>query len=90
MPCRGTRSDLFFKKVVLNNYSKFTGNKCVQEPFFNTVSNFSQGEAPAQVFFCEFCKVFRNFFVEHLRLVAPSHKQVFMQNSVVKKGPIVN
>lgn len=49
MSRRSSRSDLIFKKVVLNDYSKFTGNKCVQEPLFNKVSSFSQGEAPTRV-----------------------------------------
>ena len=55
---RSSRPEEFSKKGVVKNFTKFTGeHQC-----------WSQS---AQVFSCEFCKIFNNtFFTEHLRTTA--------------------
>ena len=51
------------KKVVLRNFTKFTGKQLCQSLFFDI-----KKEALAQVFSCEFCEIYKNtFFTEHLR-----------------------
>ena len=53
-------------KVVLRNFTKFTGKHLWQSLFFN------KKETLAQVFSCQFCEISKNtFFTEHLR-VTPS------------------
>ena len=61
------------KKDVLKNFVKFTEKHLCKSLFFNKAG----GLRPAivikkrtlmQVFFCEFCEIFKNtFFIEHLR-----------------------
>ena len=63
------------KNVVLKNSIKFTGKNLCQSLFFNKVScaagNFIKKETLAQVFSCEFCKIFKNnFFTEDFRETA--------------------
>ena len=57
------------KKGVLRNFGKFTGQHMCQCLFLNKadfVNN--KKETLAQVFSCEFCKIFKKiFFTEHLR-----------------------
>ena len=59
------------KRDVLKNFTKFTGIHLCQSLFFNKVTggagNFIKKLTLAQVFFCEFCEIFKNtFFTEHL------------------------
>ena len=62
------------RKVVLRNYTKFTGKYLGQGLFFNKVAGLSlklyyfiKNKTLAQVFFCKFCEISRNtFFTEHL------------------------
>ena len=52
--------EVFYKKGALTNFAKFTGKHPCQSHFFNK-------RTLAQVFSCEFCKIFKNiFFTEHL------------------------
>ena len=51
---RSSHQDLFCKKGVLRNSAKFT-RKCLCQ------SHFFKKETLAQVFSCEFCKIFKNF-----------------------------
>ena len=56
--------EVFYKKGVNKNFAQFTGKHLYQSLFFNK-------EAVAQVFSCEFCKIFKNtFFTEHPRATA--------------------
>ena len=56
------------RKGVLRNFAKFTGKQLCQRLSFNKVKK----ESLAQVFSCEFYKIFMNtFFTEHLRTTAP-------------------
>ena len=68
---RSTRPDIFCKKGVLRNFTKFTVKHLCQCLFFNKVAvevacNFTKKETLVQVFSCEFCKISKNtFFTEH-------------------------
>ena len=56
------------KKGFLENFAELTG-KHLRRP---QAYNFIKKETLAQVFFCEFCEIFKNiFFTEHLRTTAP-------------------
>ena len=60
------------RKGVLRNFGKFTGKYTCARVSFSiklqaSACNFIKKEALAQVFSCEFCKIFKNtFFIEHL------------------------
>ena len=74
-------SECFMKKFGLKNFAKFAGKHLCQGLFFNSVypsssSNLKNKESLrlyrnrdlVQVFYCEFCEIFKNsFFKEHLR-----------------------
>ena len=60
---------------VLKIFSKFTGNNLRHNLFFNKVAGLRSAtlfkKTVAQVFTCEFCKIFKNtFFTGHLRRTA--------------------
>ena len=58
------------KKVVLRNFTKFTGKVC----------NFLKKESLAQVFSCEFCEISKNtFYTEHLQTTAPRLRFLMLQ-----------
>ena len=61
------------ERRVLVRFVKFTGKKLRRSTFFNNKNAglravTSLKETPAQVFFCEICKIFKNtFFIENFR-----------------------
>ena len=61
-----SRLEVFCKKGVLRNFTKFTGKHLCHSLFFNKVAgsacNFIKKETLAQVFFCEFSKISSNIF----------------------------
>ena len=67
-------SEVSYKKDVLKNSQKFAGKHVYQSLFFDKVAglrpqacNFIKKETLAQMFPCEFSKIFKNtFFTEHL------------------------
>ena len=71
-----SRSEVFCKKGVLRNFTKFTGKHLCQSLFFNKVAgpgqacNFIKKETLAQVFSCEFCEISKNTFFYRTPLVA--------------------
>ena len=73
---RSSRPEVFCKKGVLRNFTKFTGKHLCQRLFFNKVSgkgcNFIKKETLAQAFSCEFCEIFKNTFFYRTPLVAAS------------------
>ena len=63
---RSSRNEVFCKKGVLRNLTKFTGKHLFQSLFFNKIAGL-RSEALlekilAQVFSCEFCKISINAF----------------------------
>ena len=72
---RSSLPEVFCKKDVLRNFTKFTGKHLCQSLFFNKVAglcNFIKKETQAQVFFCEFCEISKNTFFRRTPLVAAS------------------
>ena len=67
---------MFYKKVGLINFTKFTGKHLCQNLFFSKVADLIlatlfKKEALAQVVSCEFCEIFQNsFLTEHPRETA--------------------
>ena len=60
---RSSHRTCSIKKGVLRNFAKFTGKYLCQSLFFKKVRK----ETLAQLFFCKFCKTFKNtIFTEHL------------------------
>ena len=51
--------ELFYKKVILKSFTKFTGKHLSQSLFFNKGAGLSSATL-AHVFSCEFCEIFRN------------------------------
>ena len=68
------------KKVVLKDFTKFTGKHLCQSLFFNKVwiKNFLKKEKVAQVFSCEFWERFMNFFLYRTPLQADSDLMDFL------------
>ena len=64
----GSRSEVFCKKGIITCFVKFTGKYLCQRLFFNKVAlllNFIKKETLAQLLSCEFCKIFKNTFVQN-------------------------
>ena len=55
---------MFYEKCVLKNFAIFAGKHLCQILFLSC--NFIKNETLAQGFSCEFCKIFKSFFTEHL------------------------
>ena len=70
---RSSRPEVFCKKGVLRNFTKFTGKHLRQSQslFFNKV-DFIKKETLAEVFSCEFYEIFKNTFSYRIPLVAAS------------------
>ena len=68
--------EVFCKKSVLRNFTKFTGKHLCQSLLFIKVAGLSlqfyQKETLAQVFFCQFCKISKNTFSYRTSPVASS------------------
>ena len=75
------------KKGVLRNFVKYIGKHLCQSSFFHKIAglrpaNFIKKETLAQVFFCEFCEIFKNtFFIEDFLLKC----SIFMPKNTFKK-----
>ena len=73
---RSTHQRSSLNKGVLKNFAKFTAKHLCQSLSFNKVlglrsATLLKKETLAQVFSCEFCKIFKNtFFTEHHRTTA--------------------
>ena len=68
--------EVFWKKDILRNFTKFTGKHLCQSLFFNKVAGLRpetllKKETLAQVFSCKFCQISKNaFFTEYLWMTA--------------------
>ena len=64
--------EVFYKKSVLRNFTKFTGKHLCEGLFFNKVASLRPAtllkkKTLVQMFTCEFCETSKNiFFTEHL------------------------
>ena len=65
---RSDRPELFYKKGVRRNFTKFTEKHLCQSLFF------IKKETLAQVFFCGFCEISKETFLHRTLLVAASGK----------------
>ena len=69
-----SRAEVFCKKGVLKNFTKFTGKNLCQSLFFIKLQpeacNFINKETLAHVCSCEFCKIFKNTYFYRTPLVA--------------------
>ena len=63
---RSSRPEVFCKRGVLKNFSKFTGKHLCQSLFLDKVAGLRQ------VFSCEFCQISKNTFFYRTPLVASS------------------
>ena len=61
LACGSSRLEVFCRKGVLRNFAKFTGKHKKEKK-----------ETPAQVFSCEFCKIYKNSFSYRIPPVAAS------------------
>ena len=79
--------EVFCKKGILRNFAKFTGNHLCQSLYFNKIADLRPATLDsgtlAQVFSCEFCKIFKNnFFTEHLSTTAFLTNNCFLHEGV--------
>ena len=72
-----SRPEVFYKTVVLTNFTKFSGKHLCQSLFLNKVvpATLLKKETLAQVFSCEFCEIFKNTFFYRTPPVAASEMQ---------------
>ena len=79
---RSSRPEALCKKSVLKNLAKFIGKHLCQSLFFNknadVVCNYIKKETLAQVFFCEFCEIFKNTFFYRTPSVTTSELAVIL------------
>ena len=60
-------------KMVLKYFGKFTGKDLCRRLFFDMTAALLK-QAPTQVLYCAFCKIFKNtYFQEHLWEAASDH-----------------
>ena len=74
---RSSRPDVFYKKGVLRNFTKFTRKRLCQSLFFSkaaglTPATLFKKETLVQGFSCEFCEISKNIFLHRTPLVAAS------------------
>ena len=71
---RSSHQEVFCKKGVLRNVTKFTGKHLCQSLFFNKVAGLRpiKTETLAEVFSCEFREISKNAFFHRTPLVAAS------------------
>ena len=68
--------DVFCKKGILRNFTKFTEKHLCQSLLFNKV-DFIKKETLAQVFSCKFCEISKNTFLYRTPLAAASEVTEF-------------
>ena len=77
---RSSLPDVFCKKGVLRNFTKFTRKRSCQNLFFNKVAgqtcNFVKKRDSGTSFSCEFCEISKNTFLHRTPLVAASANSV--------------
>ena len=64
---------MFNKKLCSKKFAIFTGKTAALESLFNKVADLKDylKKTPTQVFFCEYCKIFKNTYLKkYLRTAA--------------------
>ena len=73
---RSSRPEVFCKKGVIKNFTKFKGKHLYQSLFLIKLHawacNFIKKETLAQVFSCKFCQILKNTYFYRIPLVAAS------------------
>ena len=82
IPFESSRLDVFCKKCVLTNFTKFTGKHLCQSPFFNRLLK----ETLAQLLSCEFCEISKSTFFHRTPLVAASVYHIVRVINVAKSS----
>ena len=86
---RSSRLEVFCRKDLLRNFTKFTGKHLCQ-----SACNFIEKETLAQVFSCEFWEISKNsFFTEHFRwllLKRLSKGDVYLEVTIFTKNFILD
>ena len=76
---RNSRPEVFCKKSVLRNFTKFTGKQLCQSLFFlkkkALACNFIKKETLAQMLCCEYCEISKNTFFYRTPLLAASKER---------------
>ena len=69
---RSSHQRCSIKKAVLKNFAIFTGKHLCRSLFFIKLQALQlyQKETPTQVFFCEYCEIFKNSFFYRTALMA--------------------
>ena len=78
---RSSHQRCSIKKAVLKNFAIFTGKHLCRSLFFIKLQALQlyQKETPTQVFFCEYCEIFKNtYFEKHLRTTASENTPTVM------------
>ena len=80
---RTSRPEVFCKKGVLRNFTKFTGKHLCQS-LLPEACNFIKKETLPQVFSCEFCKISKNTFFYRTPLEAASAKSWYSEHCLYR------
>ena len=70
-----SRSQIFFQGVVLKSYAIFTGKHLRWSPFLIKFQSFRPATlkvTPMKVFYCDYCKIFKNSFFHRTPPLAAS------------------
>ena len=82
MECnRSSLPEMFCKKCVLRNFTKFTGKHLPQSLFFNKVAGLRR-----ELFSCEFCEISKNTFTCRTPPMAASESSDFLQPELSHKN----
>ena len=82
---RSSHSQIFFKIGVLKTFPILTGLFLIKLLAFRPVI-LSKKETPTQMLSCEYCKIFKNSFLFHIKLpVVPVNFNTFFKTAFLKK-----